>query len=1377
MDMAGFRCRLPMNALSSSGLLTVFPSNKLRFWGSVVCLGGLNLISGGLQGQTSVPFPEPLEWAAPAGLPAAPGDAYPVIFAGEVPSPQAPVISEWNRTVLPGESFTLTGVRFTLREDQLAGSDTRVLLYAVGPDGGALHELDIWEVTSDLIMASVPANVQRGVYLVWVENAQGVSSPVILNRAQPEWVGPLGRRAAALSTKRVFGKNLSYQNGETSSHVYIRPSGTTTTPVAATVTNVEPFAITFTVPALSPGLYDIYVHNGHGGDLGWGEPLVLEVIQPWQRGSDEIALIDNSVADRTADLQAAVNILGALPTGGTLRLGPGTFRVSSELIIRGKVRIVGAGKAETTLLGTGGRVSLSSTSGNNITLEDFTFRAAPSTEFEIRSASFSGGPYNQDLAIRNVDFLVSSDTTSSIRLAIQAERFELTGAVMQGTLSGAVVDWWIHHNQLFGGRGEADGAIQWRSDRSVFHGRAVLEHCLAETADWPVGPNGNRNYSEFLASGEWAQRIWCSRLLHTAPNRGSIEHSYIAHNVTKDVAINVNKGEIILFHSAQSGKFAQVASNSGRTLTIRTDGTIDGAPDFELRKAPDEVFLPFQSVPNAIGFGTSLNQVAYVVLADGRGRGQIRRIVSHSATSITVESDWRVPPDATTKFYLSHIYKGHLQYKNDLSGVPVGWRDTGHIASYGINYDGNTFFSAADSNVNRRTFYSDTIQGYLTAPSYWNEMRNSQSFEPYRSGIRVNLRGGDWNSGATSVRTLGPLALGNWIRGGLSEGSIGSEAIVGGWGSLPANKDFIVGSGIENHTFRGTLLADSYSRVLFRNNSSTTASTSRVALENYSTPILIQNQTSGFTGPAPLNGYAQLPLAPKRVVAYDLSNMNQTYTLPIANGGRLSMNWSVQASDPWLLAAVQAGTGTVPSQGLNGRLNITVNPQMLPSGFSEGFITILSGGNATATIGVEVTNGIVPENPMLVYEPFNYGAAPVTLSKTTATLNLGRGLQGSWKLPSGSNSNNRGSYVPQGLTFGELITSGGALRAEGQWSGSSTISRQSAVSHRGTIWGSYLVSPGQPTSTSNPNTDIAGLSVGADGTSDFAADIAVNAKAWNANPAVGGIKASRNSSVPTNSGAAMVFSNTSPQTYLVLFKVTNVGLGTGKTARCWVLTEAQLAYWKPTDSTPLEEAQLDAAALGTAANQILQRGSFSGSGSADLDFTKYFKFASTKSPSSTLWNVVFDELRISKSRLNDVVPVNPTLRTLESWRTSRFSAASLLDPAQEATVWGDLADTDADGLNTLLEYFFDTHPLVADAPRLGVSFDPSEQSFVLEYTRALLTPSVSLEYIGGPDLTAPVKILDGVESITTEGPLEHVRYTLSPVPSERFFLRIGLTRK
>ncbi len=99
--------------------------------------------------------------------------------------------------------------------------------------------------------------------------------------------------------------------------------------------------------------------------------------------------------------------------------------------------------------------------------------------------------------------------------------------------------------------------------------------------------------------------------------------------------------------------------------------------------------------------------------------------------------------------------------------------------------------------------------------------------------------------------------------------------------------------------------------------------------------------------------------------------------------------------------------------------------------------------------------------------------------------------------------------------------------------------------------------------------------------------------------------------------------------------------------------------------------------------------------------------------------------------------------TLAEWRTAHFSAADLADPTKEATVWGNDADPDADGLTNGAEYAAQTPPLAGqtgDVLRSGLAavvVSASSEEFPVHILRELL-PGAGYEYLAqsSPDLSS-----------------------------------------
>jgi hypothetical protein len=690
--------------------------------------------------RAAIPLPPPTEWLAPATHPAAPGDAFTPAteFTGPAPVAQAPVISGWNKTIRPDESFTLSGIRFTLRQGAAAGTDTTVWLYAFTPAGGTLRQLPVWGLENDhALFATVPADVPFGTYLVWVENEAGASSPVCLNRTDAQWVGPLGNTIAADTpglTKRILGRNLARDHGTATSQVYLVRAGSTAFEPLP-LTSVNPYDLAFTLPALPAGEHQLYVHNGHGGALGWSGPLKLAAAAPFVRDSFEITVTPSGGND-TAALQAAIDTVGARPGGGTVRLAAGVFNFDNRarLFIPARVRLLGAGASATELrFSSAGLRHSIHISGSHITLEAFRFTLLARPEYG--AISVDDNERSDDF--RALDLEIRRDRSvldCAWGFKPSGSRIEITRCLFELPLTAGGEDLWQHANTFHGGDLWTEGAIQMTGGT-----RWILEKNHFETPEWKDSSERGDQWCKRIFSGSWGNK-----------------HLYFHANTARDVAEppGGNKGEVFLFHYAALGWYAQVASVSGDTLAIRTDGTLRGRSDLNVDRFPPARSTADWIENNERRFPGASTRVAIV---DGPGVGQTRAIASYTATTITVAEPWRVPPTAESVIVMTNFSEDVVIYQNIIEAFPPGVR-AGSSASILASLDGQCLDFAVEGNTSRRTFFAASVCGTPTSPSFWNEFRDQQSLELQHSGFAFNSWIGD---GADRIGTQ-LLGNGDW---------------------------------------------------------------------------------------------------------------------------------------------------------------------------------------------------------------------------------------------------------------------------------------------------------------------------------------------------------------------------------------------------------------------------------------------------------------------------------------------------------------------------------------------------------------------------------------------------------------------------------------
>lgn len=707
-------------------------------------------------------FPYPSEWTSPVGSPGAEGGwtIDQLGTEGTKPVPGSPVISEWHRTVKPGESFVLSGANFTEKSGEDAGKDTKI--WIMGQKG--IRPADVLTVESTFLAAILPEDLPLGVYFVFVENAKGIGAPVPINRATPEWVGPLGASASPGSKKRVFGRNLSKDLGTTDSRVFLK-SDSSASFVEARVTAVEPYSVEFEIPAdLPDGTYSLFVDNSQGGQFGLAGGIALEVNSKiWQRGSRQLSLEPSGVDD-TESLQASIDDLSKEENGGTLRLSSGTYVITAPLTISENVQIIGAGMDKTRL-----EVRLEKNvhsaitlSGNHISVSDLSIHLSDTgylPKHRLFGSNLQGGG-TDDLTIRNLKW-TSDPTISEGTVVFFGKRIEVTGVHAERNLGPRGSDFWIHNNNFWGSPyfgASSEAGLSGAVDLSV------IEKNHYETRNWPKNEEGSRQYREFISREDLKPMIWQKRLVAGFPMR----NTYIAHNTSKNVATQDNRGEMILFHEVHGRWMGKVKSSSDTILTLDESPELDG---MERKLTQNDTTVPFGgTIPNLKvterGF---FDHEFYAVIVRGPGFGQARRIIDQNGSKVTLLSPWRVPPTAESLVVLTPLYYENIIYKNELNAFPEDYVLTDHSASNGIQYDGNCWRNVAEGNVSRRTSSGRKIGGRNLNPTYWNDFRD-ETAENIRlsSGIMI-MTGGS---------IISPASFANTFRGGRYEVESPNSAIV-----------------------------------------------------------------------------------------------------------------------------------------------------------------------------------------------------------------------------------------------------------------------------------------------------------------------------------------------------------------------------------------------------------------------------------------------------------------------------------------------------------------------------------------------------------------------------------------------------------------------
>ncbi len=220
----------------------------------------------------------------------------------------------------------------------------------------AVVSVSVSQSSSSSLKVPIPGAFEAGIFAV---DADG--EKLFVNRPKPEWSQPerllpgLGENEAVAGSRiEVFGRNFLLDVEEPKhALLLLRESGTGKTILVAP-DRAERYRLSARLPqSIAPGNYEIWVHNGHGGEWGWGggATLVVKSAEAWpstlfdvrEFGAKGDGVSDDSEALRKA--LAAAEKAG----GGIVYLPAGTYAVREAFFLPPKTLLEGDGKDFTWL--------------------------------------------------------------------------------------------------------------------------------------------------------------------------------------------------------------------------------------------------------------------------------------------------------------------------------------------------------------------------------------------------------------------------------------------------------------------------------------------------------------------------------------------------------------------------------------------------------------------------------------------------------------------------------------------------------------------------------------------------------------------------------------------------------------------------------------------------------------------------------------------------------------------------------------------------------------------------------------------------------------------------------------------------------------------
>jgi len=675
-------------------------------------------------------------------------------------SDRAPQISAAGDMTFPDETLVLCG-------DGLEGATLRIWAE------GLLTDLAPVKTAHDRMLAVIPESWPTSTMLVWPVKGESVGRPVRVNAATAWWVWPLRASAGeAGETVQIIGKNLTLPGN--TPIVFLAGPGVAR---ELRVSTAEPYSVRAVLPALKPGAYALYAHNGTGGRFGWSEGRKFEV-RRWPdladagtvNVNDMGAKPDDGSDDASAIERAVAAVSGA--GGGRVRFGEGAYHVSRPIVLGDGVSLVGVGMGEHDPGGhglEGAFTALGCMPGlaPPPAIVEFRGRRSSAASLTLRNGNNGGGQvcvgvYAHDVTVKQCRVIMTD--TRRWEGGTAADRRPIHTAALHIDAPGAaqirVEDCEIHscvscirigqnirdipsHNSDRNCPPSTDyvsvtGTVMRGSYRGSPKGTKGVFGENAGVAGIGIynGKNIIAERNDFGGADRYAG-LTLNRTV--AVVNTAVRHCYFAHNrslrtgnhdsmyeygeFTVDPRAKpqtANQGEQYIFHYhyPQGGLFDVTAARRSEVTVTTLNISPDPRPKPEYR-------ISWSSQGSRIIDEVGKNSHWVLFICAGKGAGQYREVNGMHDTGAEVwfglSRPWRVVPDRTSRVVLMAAYRNNIVYSNFLDPG----EDNGIQKIHGVCFWYACFDNIVADNTFRNTTSGVVLNSSYRNPTGWNMTRGN----------------------------------------------------------------------------------------------------------------------------------------------------------------------------------------------------------------------------------------------------------------------------------------------------------------------------------------------------------------------------------------------------------------------------------------------------------------------------------------------------------------------------------------------------------------------------------------------------------------------------------------------------------------------------
>lgn len=246
-----------------------------------------------------------------------------------------PVITWHSDPVRPDETLLISGSGFddgiVVEMAKLKDADKNVFMpVKFKPENATWVPVSILDKDDCSLKVLVPASWNKGIYACRVRKDKSDSRIILVNFPDAWWMqGDAGFEATSGGWLRVFGKNLNISGK--SSVMICRPGKR---PLLLSPKEATCYTLAVDIPkSIAPAIYQVWVHNGCGGNVGWQEVGRLCVRKPASAGKFVLNVKALGARPNT-DLNCTPYILKGLNLlkrrgGGILFFPRGRYRIDA----------------------------------------------------------------------------------------------------------------------------------------------------------------------------------------------------------------------------------------------------------------------------------------------------------------------------------------------------------------------------------------------------------------------------------------------------------------------------------------------------------------------------------------------------------------------------------------------------------------------------------------------------------------------------------------------------------------------------------------------------------------------------------------------------------------------------------------------------------------------------------------------------------------------------------------------------------------------------------------------------------------------------------------------------------------------------------------